>query len=291
MRAWIIGSEGMLGKSFIQHWKDRADLITSNHRQVDITDESAILEFTNKYRPDVWINCTGYTQVDLAQTHEKEAFACNSDAPFNLAKAASKLENEYYKPLLIHFSTDYVFDGVASKPYTESDKPHPISVYGKSKFEGENRLMQNYKNFLLFRLSWLFGNYGHHFVKTMLGLMQTNELVKVVDDQIARPTYCNDVADTTWNMLEYRGLYHFCNSEAVSWHGFAQEIAHQARMLGASLKVQLIEPISSSELGRPATRPSYSVLDTSLIESTGIKIRPWTQALQECLQTLLEKND
>lgn len=288
MKAWIIGSEGMLGKTFVKYLKGRAQLLPTHRRELDVTDPEAVRKFACEFLPEIWINCSAYTKVDLAEEEQEIAYKVNSEGPYNLGKIAQDLKTNTYKPQIIHFSTDYVFEGTASEPYLESDLARPINIYGKSKLEGEERLRAVYPHHIIFRLSWLFASGGKNFVTTMLDLMAKNEIVRVVDDQVARPTYCEDVARIAWDLQAHTGLYHLCNLESVSWHGFAQEIAHQARSLGANLKVQLIEPISSSELDRPALRPAYSVLDTKLIESLGIHERSWTEALRECLKIILE---
>lgn len=288
MRIWVLGCEGMLGRAFVKNLKSQVDLILTSHKDVDITQESSVLRFAERHHPDLWINCSGYTKVDMAEDNKSLAFAVNSEGPFILSQCAAKLAPTYERaPCLVHFSTDYVFDGKQQVPYKETDTPHPLSIYGRSKLEGEQKLQAAYENHLIFRLSWLFGYEGHNFVKTMLDLMKKHELLRVVDDQIGCPTFCDDVVEAVWKMQSERGLFHLCNEEEVSWHGFAQEIAHQARMLHCDLRVQLIEPISSDELKRPATRPSYSVLDTSKLASKGITLRPWTQALQEYLKVSL----
>lgn len=288
MRVWIIGSEGMLGSTFHRYLSERdVTLFCSSRDEVDITDLASIKSFAQKHTPQIWINCSGYTQVDLAEDEIEKAYSVNSLGVENLALSAKELAAKGHEVKIIHFSTDYVFDGTANRPYKEVDSPSPLSIYGKSKLEGERKLAQIYPNYLIFRLSWLFGSGGHNFVKTILSLLQKQEVLHVVDDQIGRPTYCQDVVESAWSLYDQTGLFHLCNQEAVSWHGFAQEIAHQAQQMGAQLKAQLIEPISTSQFQRKAKRPSYSILDTEKIESFGVYLRPWHEALSDCLRILI----
>ncbi len=288
MRVWIIGSEGMLGSLFYRYLSERnVTLVASAHQEVDITDKTSIKSFANKHTPYLWINCSGYTQVDQAEDDPEKAFAVNCTGVENLALCARELTQKGHQIKIVQFSTDYVFDGQSKTPYKESDLPHPINVYGQSKLEGEKKLSNLYPNHLIFRLSWLYGTGGHNFVKTILGLLQKQEILNIVDDQVGRPTYCQDVVEVVWRLIDQTGLFHLCNQEPVSWHGFAQEIAHQAAQMGAEIKTQLIEPISSQQFPRKAKRPGYSVLDTTKIESLDIHLRPWHEALSDCLYALI----
>lgn len=288
MRVWIIGSQGMLGSAFCRYLSERdVSLFATDKNKVDITDPSSIEQFVQQHHPQLWINCTGYTQVDLAEDQHEKAFAVNAKGVENLALCAKKEDENGHSVKLIHFSTDYVFDGKSQIPYKEEDPTHPLNIYGKSKLEGEKKLSQIYPNHLILRLSWLFGITGHNFVRSMLHLMQNQEILHVIEDQMGRPTFCQDVVESTWDIQDQTGIYHLSNQESVSWHGFAQEIAHQAQQMGASLKAQLIEPISSTDFPRKAIRPAYSVFDTQKIESLGLKLRPWQEALSSCLHALI----
>lgn len=288
MRIWVIGSAGMLGSAFFRYLSERnVTLLATGRKEVDITDKASIEHFVHQHHPHIWINCTAYTQVDLAEDEPEKAFAVNCTGVENLALCAKQEHEKGHSVKLIHFSTDYVFDGKSNRPYREDELAEPINVYGKSKLEGEKKLAQIYPHHLIFRLSWLFGINGQNFVKSMLNLMQKQEVLHIVEDQIGRPTFCQDVVEAVWDLQQETGLFHLCNQDPVSWHGFAQEIAHQATQMGANLKAQLIEPISAADFARKASRPAYSVLDTHKIESIGVHLRPWQEALTSCLQALI----
>lgn len=291
MKVWIIGSEGMLGSTFHRYLSERdVILFASDRREVDITNYESIERFASQHPSDIWINCAGYTQVDMAEDEPLKAFEINAKGVENLALCAKKESEKGTSVKLIHFSTDYVFGGDSPIPYKEEDETSPINVYGESKLEGEKKLSKIHSNHLIFRLSWLFGITGHNFVKSMLHLMQTKEILHIVDDQIGIPTFCQDVVEIVWSLQKERGLYHLSNKDPVSWHGFAQEIARQAHLMGAPLKAQLIEPISSMNYPHKAKRPSYSVFDTHKIESLGVELRSWQEALSSCLQSLIHQH-
>lgn len=240
--------------------------------------------------PDIVINCAAYTAVDKAESEPELAFRVNKDGPENLAKACSKLNIP-----LIHISTDYVFNGTAAVPYKEDDKVDPMSVYGKSKYEGEEAIRNCLKNHLIIRTSWLFGVNGNNFVKTMIRLAKEREEIRVVNDQKGCPTWTGDLADALVLMVNRIakdiknirwGTYHYCGGGITSWHGFTEAIISRAREW-ESFKVKKILPIPTTEYPTPAKRPMWSAMDcTKLNETFGICNKDWKQGLTHMLEEL-----
>jgi dTDP-4-dehydrorhamnose reductase len=260
--------------------------------RVDITDQAAIADHAGQHPFSAIVNCAAYTRVDDAEADQDRAMAVNGLGPANLARAAAQIGAH-----LVHFSTDYVFDGRADRPYTESDACAPLNVYGRSKLAGEQAVLGltaslDARRAYVIRTSWLYGHAGKNFVSTMLGLMQTHQKLRVVGDQLGRPTYCPDLAAAALALLSQparaaSGLYHFANTGATSWHGFASEILRQARELGFPVVTTEIEPVSSETYPRPARRPNYGILSTSRIERVlGTAPRAWQDALMDYLKAL-----
>jgi dTDP-4-dehydrorhamnose reductase len=278
----VTGAKGQLGKSLQRisgayedlefHWTD------VDH--MDITNRQEVLSVFRDFDPDFCINCAAYTQVDLAEQEPEKARLINVDAVGNLIEACN--ENHC---TLFHISTDFVFDGKSDTPYTESSKPNPLSVYGRTKLEGEEMVFNQANQYSIFRTSWVFSEFGKNFVKTMLQLSEAHSELQVVDDQTGCPTYAGDLAGHMLEMiLTGKGgneTYHFCNQGATTWYDFAKAIF---TLTGKKLEVI---PIGSKDFGSAAERPAYSVLDCSKIQKAlGSQIRPWLQGLQDCLQRL-----
>ncbi|MFI5344142.1 MAG: dTDP-4-dehydrorhamnose reductase [Chlamydiales bacterium] len=279
-KIWIPGAAGMLGSHFTRLLKKRRiPFVATNSREIDITHLDAVSDFVRTQKISHVINCAAYTHVDQAETEQKQAYQVNAIGTHHLGIACRR-----HGARIIHFSTDYVFDGKARLPYTEDYLCAPISAYGISKLAGEVKLLAEHSRSCVIRTSWLFGLFGKNFVGTMLHLMAEKEELKVVSDQIGRPTYCQDLAEATLELLEEEGIYHFANSHETTWHEFAEEIHRQAHSMGYSLKVNSILPISSHEYPTQATRPAYSSLNTKKIECKLDKApRPWKEALADYL--------
>lgn len=273
MKILLLGKSGLLGHALEKTLSGLCEVYAPNHKECDVTDPKMLGKQITNAKPDVIINSTGYTAVDDSETHKEEAFKLNSEAVKNLAQI-SKSKNI---PLM-HFSTDYVFDGEKSDGYTETDSPSPVSVYGASKAEGEKELMKNADKFWLIRTAWLYGPGGKNFVDTIINLARKNEgkPLKIVNDQIGNPTLSLDLAQAVLALLKGKsyGIYHIVNGGTCSWYEFAQEIF---KILGIPQK---IIPISSSELNRPAKRPKYSILKSSKIP----ELRHWKEALSSYLK-------
>lgn len=284
-KIWLCGSKGMLGSHFDRLLRERQNLFVATTKdEVDITDLESTSHFVREQRITHIINCAAYTQVDKAESEQKEAYVINAIGPYHLGVAAKR-----HRARVLHFSTDYVFDGKGKVPYKENHPCSPINAYGMSKLAGEMKLLEEHEHACVIRTSWLFGFPGKNFVETMLRLMREKERLSIVYDQVGRPTYCQDLAEAALDLLDEEGIFHFANTFQTSWFQYAQEIERQARHLHFPLKVDGIEPISSKKYPTPAERPVYSTLDTHKIESIlGRKIRPWQEALHDYL--LLLKN-
>jgi dTDP-4-dehydrorhamnose reductase len=239
------------------------------------------------------INAAAYTQVDQAESEESLAFAVNKTGCRNLAHLCAKNEIP-----LFQVSTDYVFDGQKITPYNESDPISPIGVYGRSKAAGEIEIRSNLTEHIILRTSWLYGVHGQNFVKTMLKLAGTKEIIRVVSDQYGSPTCAGDLATAILVMVDKWqqqsavawGTYHYCGQGIVSWHEFAEAIIEQARRYG-EVKTKRVEPITTADYPTIARRPAFSALDCNLIKKNfGISPKPWRKSLKSTIQRLFEKS-
>ncbi len=269
MKILLLGKSGMLGSCFLKHLTSfHGQVFALGHEDLDITDAQKVMEVVKQVSPVIVINCTAYTAVDNAESDVESALKINGYALEGLARACKEAGSK-----LIHFSTDYVFDGNKSEGYLENDLTDPINVYGKSKLLGEEMIMANMSDFYVVRTSWLFGENGKNFVDTMVSLAKTNKELKVVGDQIGSPTYTNDlVMAVVENFVEKEaapGIYHLTNSGKTSWYGLAKKIFEILKLDIAVLEV------SSAEFPRPAKRPNFSVLINSKLPL----MRSWEEAL------------
>lgn len=281
----VIGAKGQLGTELLQPQATCApqpDLIVHglDVGEIDITKPDSMLTALERIHPRAVINAAAYTDVDACETHAQEAHAINADGPGNLAQACKQLGCR-----LLHVSTDYVFDGRATAPYKPDHPVNPQSVYGKTKAEGEQRVREILADHLIVRTSWLFGVHGKNFVKAILNLASERPELRVVTDQVGRPTFARDLAAAllSLSLTDLTGTYHFANEGVCSWNQLATEII---RLAGLTTPVR---PMATAELNRPAQRPAYSVLDTTtLTDHTGIRPRPWQDALAECMAEMLQ---
>lgn len=266
----LTGSRGMLGSALANMFID-FKLIALTHAELDITDRAAVLKYIGETRPDVIVNAAAYTAVDLAESESEKAFALNRDAVGNLIEAANNID-----ALLVHFSTDYVFDGKNATGYDEAATDFaPLNVYGQSKRAGEELIEHTAKRFMLIRTSWLFGPHGKNFVDTMLRLGHERAKLNIVADQHGCPTYTVDLAYATRELIEAgkTGIFHLTNSEPTTWADFAIEIFRQAQLPTTVAK------IPSSAYPTPARRPVHSVL----LNTRRPQLRKWKEALTDYL--------
>lgn len=260
------------------------ELAAFDRRALDITDREAVETAIGKVRPDVLINAAGYTAVDRAEQEPERAFAVNAEAARILAEACASAGVR-----LVHLSTDYVFDGAASQPYTPAHPCNPLSVYGQSKLEGEQRLLAAGTGAeLILRTSWLYSGHGHNFVKTMLNLMRSHDEIRVVSDQIGSPTWAGSLADAVWRLAgtgEARGVLHWTDAGVASWYDFSVAIMEEALQAGLLPRPISVIPIGTEDYPTPARRPRYSVLDKQEAWSLlGERSPHWRASLRRMLQ-------
>ncbi len=284
-KIWVTGAKGQLGTElYSQHSKLRqCEFLFTDIEEMDLTQKKAVMDFVRNENPDVIINCAAYTAVDKAEEEPEKAFLLNRDIPAYLTEAAASID-----ALLIHLSTDYVFDGTKDRPYTENDRPNPISAYAESKYAGEREVLKNPKNIIL-RTSWLYSAQGTNFLKTMLRLGKEKEELTVVNDQFGIPTSATDLAGALLYMVkhilsdkeDYGGIYHYSDEGWCSWYDFAVEIM---RLTGLNCHVK---PVTTAQYPLPAKRPMYSVMDKSKIKRVfGIEIPEWRESLLKVLKTI-----
>ena len=276
----VTGGNGQLASCIkdVEKQYDDLNVIYTDHLELDICDLNQIQTFF-KSNPQInyCINCAAYTAVDKAETEAEKAFEINATGAKNLAQVCND-----HDAILIHVSTDFVFDGEKNEPYTETDAANPISVYGASKLQGEVEIQQALKEYFIIRTSWLYSEYGNNFMKTMLRLAETRDGISVVSDQIGTPTYAGDLAEIIIQIIntktEKYGIYHYSNEGVASWFEFAKEIF---KLTKNKIKVN---PIPSIEYLTPAKRPKYSVLDKKkIIDVFKIDIPFWRDSLKKVI--------
>lgn len=284
----VSGANGQLGNELrVLSKNDKLfEWIFTDFEQFDITKKKTVEKIISNLKPDIFINCAAYTAVDKAETDSKLAFDVNSKAPKYLAAELKKISS-----LLIHVSTDYVFDGKSHSPIKPDNKTKPKSVYGKSKESGEKHIKNSDCNFVIVRTSWLYSSFGNNFVKTILRLTNEREELKVVADQIGCPTYAADLAYALYIMaLKYtdeqkaQEVFHFSNTGVASWFDFAKSINQ------ISKNNCKILPIETSDYPTPAQRPEYSVLNLTKYTNTfNVEIPYWIDSLKKCIK-LIKQN-
>jgi dTDP-4-dehydrorhamnose reductase len=257
----LLGAQGMLGHALQEVFPGA---MFFGHADLDITNKNSVYDRINHERPDVVINSAAYTDVDGCEDNRDHAFAVNGYGPGYLAAACGKTGS-----VLVHFSTDYIFDGT-KEAYREDDAPNPINAYGESKLLGEVSIRENMDDYRIIRTSWLFGPYGRNFVDTILALSHRMEVVRVVNDQIGKPTYTLDLARATHGIISRPpGVYHLTNNGQCSWYEFARAFIPNA------------VPCTTEEFPRRAKRPAYSVL----LNTKTPPLRHWRAAVLEYLQS------
>ncbi|WP_110954046.1 dTDP-4-dehydrorhamnose reductase [Anaerosinus massiliensis] len=274
MKIVVTGANGQLGREVATQGKTLHELILVGHQDLDIGNSRAVKEFFMKTKPDAVINCAAYTNVDHAETDFDGAFRVNVIGVQNLAAACLEIGAK-----LVHVSTDYVFDGSGKESYREYETVCPLGVYGKTKWIGEQMVREILGRHFIVRTAWLYGD-GNNFVRTMLRLAESNQTLRVVNDQIGTPTSTVDVTKAIFRLLESNsyGTYHATCRGKCSWYDFAVEIFKQVE------KEIDVVPVTSEEFSRPAKRPAYSVLDNYMLKMTvGDPMRDWQTALKEYL--------
>jgi len=285
----VTGANGQLGNEFRKLARSCQDpeFLFTDIDELDITIEDELNKFVEKHPVRFLINCAAYTAVDRAEDEPERAYLLNANAVGIISRICIK-----HNIQLIHYSTDFVFDGASRKPYVETDIPNPVSVYGKSKLAGEYHLQKSNTGIII-RTSWLYSSFGHNFVKTIIRLAQEKDELRVVNDQMGSPTWAADLAAATLKIIKRHksrlnqtqyGLYHYANEGACSWYEFAKEII---RLAGLKTK---INAVTTSEYPSKAVRPSYSVMDKSLIKNwLEIDIPDWKDSLSKCILEITNK--
>lgn len=277
MKVLIVGCLGMLGSDLMAAFSPVHDAIGLDQPEMDITLLEQCLAKVQELRPDLIINAAAFTRVDDCETHDKEAFLVNGYGAGNLSRAAATAGS-----LLVHYSTDYIFDGLKREAYLEGDAPNPQSIYGKSKLLGENLIRQNCPNHLILRTSWLFGQNGSSFIRTIVGLARKGAPLRVVNDQHGSPTYSRDLAAHTLKMIAAgcRSTYHVTNSGSCTWFELASRTLEWAGIEGIA-----ITPVATSEFPRLAPRPANSTLANARLEQDSLPLmRPWQTAAREYIE-------
>jgi dTDP-4-dehydrorhamnose reductase len=291
MKIVVVGSKGMLAQDLIPLLIKKHETFGFDQDQVDVQDKERVFDLIGRMRPDLVVNCAAYSQVDQAETDPDAAFRVNAYGVQYLALACEK-----FGSALCHFSTDYVFDGESTQPYRPHDPPNPISVYGESKRAGEVFVQSILDHYYLIRTSSLYGKHGRNFVYTILRAAKENDVLRVVKDQIMSPTWTVNLAQGVVQVIasDNFGVYHLTDRTdppatarheraggGISWFEFAKEIL---KVKGLTNK---IEPTTSKEFKRPARRPLYSVLDTTLFtQRSGYQPLPWQESLRRFMDTI-----
>jgi dTDP-4-dehydrorhamnose reductase len=290
MKVLITGAKGQLGSELVRLSPSTDFEVHSvDHQQCNITDENRLKQVLESLSPDVVINAAAYTHVDGAESEPDRAYAVNKHGPAHLARFCAQ-----NRRALIHISTDYVFDGSQNRPYRESDPISPVGIYGHSKAQGEASVRSVLKNHIIVRTSWLYGVYGHNFVKTILKLAINKKKLEVVADQWGSPTSAADLAAAvliivrkigTHENFEW-GTYHYCGAGITTWHALAEKTLELATAY-ADLQTRKVKAISTAEWPTPVSRPPYSALDCKRIKSQfGINPSPWQQSLKQVIERI-----
>jgi len=278
----VTGSNGQLGKAF-QHVASsypQFEFILLSKEDMPIHHFDMVRHYFNIYQPQYLINCAAYTAVDRAEQEKDRAFQINAEAVGVLAAICRE-----HNCKLIHISTDYVFDGIATTPYKEDSPTNPQSVYGASKLEGEKQALQFNPDSIIIRTSWVYSEFGKNFVRTIAKLLQEKDEINVVNDQVGSPTYAKDLAEIILQIIIsqnwHPGIYNYSNQGIISWYDFAVAIKE---LTGSNCK---INPIPTSQYPTPAKRPAYSALDTGKIQNIlDIQLKVWKESLTACLGNL-----
>lgn len=273
----VTGANGQLGKELqdISPLFPQFNFVFLSREDLPIHHFELMRNYFNTLKPDFCINCAAYTAVDRAESEKELAFQINGEAVGVLAAVCKE-----HKTKFIHVSTDYVFNGNATYPYTENFPTDPVNVYGASKLEGEKQAIQLNSESIIIRTSWVYSSHGKNFVKTMMRLMNEKNEINVVNDQLGSPTYAADLAEVIMQIANnwQPGIYNYSNDGIISWYEFALAIKE------ITCGTCKINPISTSEYPTPAKRPAYSVLDKTKIKKTfGIKLKNWKESLADCI--------
>ncbi|MBD2859382.1 dTDP-4-dehydrorhamnose reductase [Spongiibacter sp. KMU-158] len=282
MKVLLTGAGGQVGRCIQDVFScTNHELLPLDRGQLDITDKERVLDVVREFSPDVIINAAAYTSVDRAEKERELARAVNALGAENIAIAAMQVD-----ALLIHFSTDYVFDGNKTTPYIEEDATNPQSVYGETKLEGERAIRRVWGKHFILRTSWVFSEYGNNFFKTMLRLAREDNEIRVVDDQYGCPAYAGDIATACLKICETDaekkyGLYHYAGNEVVSWCEFARAILSVAGQRGKIASMPKVAALSTIDYPTAAKRPSYSVVSSAkFVQEFSLPPSNWVEGIE-----------
>ncbi|MFQ3191440.1 MAG: dTDP-4-dehydrorhamnose reductase [Paraglaciecola sp.] len=288
----ITGATGQVGYELCRSLSAFGAILSPNRAELNLSDANAVDAYLTKHQPDLIVNPAAWTAVDSAETHQDEASRLNTVLPTQLAKYADK-HNAYF----VHYSTDYVYAGTGDKPWLETDTPAPLSVYGHTKLAGDQAVISNCSNHLIFRTSWVYSDRGNNFMKTMLKLGEQRDRLNIVNDQYGAPTNARMIAEVT-ALAIYRkllnqpiesGIYHLVNKGVTTWYGFADAIFKQARLNNLPMLLTNLGGISTAEFPTPAARPSNSRLNVNKLENAlGITLPSWQQQLEHTLNCYIK---
>jgi dTDP-4-dehydrorhamnose reductase len=287
MKILLIGKNGQIGWELRRTLAPLAEVVAVDYPEINFTDTPALRQFVAATRPAVVVNAAAYTAVDKAETETELCRQINAAAPGVLAEEAKKIG-----ALMVHYSTDYIFDGTKTSPYVETDVPNPLGAYGQTKLEGDRAVKASGADHLIFRLCWVYGARGQNFMLTMQRLARERETLRVLGDQFGCPTWSRMIAETTAlalkqvlagvNRSAYNGDYHLAAGGQTSWHQFASRIIEW--MPDGERKCRAVEKITTPEYPTPARRPAYSVLDCGKLQKTfGLRLPDWEASLRQVL--------
>ncbi len=291
-RILLTGKTGQVGWELERTLAPLGELMSFDRRSLDLSNPDSIRAVVRDVKPQVIVNAAAYTAVDRAESEPEAAFAINANAPAVFAEETKRLG-----ALLVHYSTDYIFDGTKAAPYVEDDSPNPLSVYGKSKLVGEQAIRESGCNHLILRTSWVYAARGQNFLLTMLRLAGERRQLKIVNDQIGAPTWSRMIAEGTALVIaklcpggdegeheNFSGVYHMTNTSSTSWHGFARAIFDRTEVVGF-VAAPMIEPVPTEAYPLPAPRPRNSSLSNAkLRKEFNIALPAWDEALSMCMQ-------
>ena len=282
----LFGKNGQVGYELMRTLSILGDIVAIDIDECDLTQPGSIIKTLETNAPEIVINAAAYTAVDKAESEPDIAHKINATAPCVMAGWAEKNHS-----LMIHYSTDYVFDGTNKTPWKEDDSPNPLNVYGKTKLEGDIAIRESGCKHLIFRTSWVYGSRGANFYLTIKRLLTEREEIRVVNDQVGAPTWCRAISEATAQVLaqilspactikDFSGVYNMTNSGNTSWFGFAEAIKKELEKDPSITKLATIIPIPSGEYRSPARRPLYSRLDCEkLLNTFGVKLPEWRESL------------
>jgi dTDP-4-dehydrorhamnose reductase len=284
-KALITGAGGQVGRMLLETKPEDVQVIALAHADLDIAQPEAVRECIGRHRPALIINAAAYTAVDKAESEPDAARRINAEGPAHLAAAARE-----HGARLLHISTDFVFDGMTSTPYAPEAATNPLSVYGRTKRDGELAVLEALpQRSVIVRTAWVYAAAGANFLRTMLRIMAANRAVRVVADQVGTPTAARSLAEVLWWIAareDIRGIHHFTDAGTASWYDFAVAIAEEGAQMGLLPDDVLVTPIATADYPTPARRPSYSVLDKRSLAPLGLPPVHWRQRLRGVLKEI-----